>query len=380
MTFKHVKFEDSSTMRSLERVARDKGWLKEEPITKVASFEENDLSATGNLTENILKLCTGLRSSGMDKYADELEKKFMSYKKAQTLYDVSGEKGEDLVDAAHPKGSHKLEGVNSKEAVIETIIDKHLAHVKMVEKKPTGKLSSASQILNAVKTVLADGKTIKIAKDVANITQHLNNVLANMKSIFDIVHANKNTGHFIYGDQDLLNLIAQAINKAGDPSILTLIPKIKIGIGKFYSNFEPGFFTGRGMFNVIDDKVWEEVKPKFAAARGSLAEAQKLAEVPGEAKPVAGEADKLDKWIANATSVLRGFQSKINTDPDLSDADKKQAGAWIAKKQNLLDAISNQWKEITEPVEREQQAPGLLRNLTRITTPSFAQFKKEWID
>lgn len=154
MTFKHVKFEDSAVMRSLEKVAKAKGWATEESLTKTAS-KKTDLSATANFTENILKLCVGLRQSGFNKYADELENKFVAYKQATTLYETSSEKGEDLVDRAHPKGSHHLENVDADEAVFETILDQHVKNLKMIDKVPTGKLASSRDILRAVKVVLA---------------------------------------------------------------------------------------------------------------------------------------------------------------------------------------------------------------------------------
>src|SRR5580692_10358469 len=133
MTFKHIDFADSETMRSLERLAVKKGLCKPEEIKKTAAI---DLFASSNLTQNILNLCSGLRASGMNKYAEEIEQKYIYYKKAQTLYDVSKETGEDLIDAAHPNGSHKLRDVDSDEAVIETVIDQHLAAIKMLDKKP----------------------------------------------------------------------------------------------------------------------------------------------------------------------------------------------------------------------------------------------------
>ncbi|MGE3319978.1 MAG: hypothetical protein AB7I18_11855 [Candidatus Berkiella sp.] len=154
MTFKHVKFEDSPIMRSLEKVAREKGLVKDEPIAKTASAPTIDLAPSGNLMSNVLKLCAGLRASGFDKYASELELAYLNYKRANTLYETSKEKGEDLVDEAHPKGSHKLEGVDG-DAVIETILDNHLKMVELVNKKPTGKLASSKDVMGAVKKVLA---------------------------------------------------------------------------------------------------------------------------------------------------------------------------------------------------------------------------------
>src|SRR5574338_644538 len=150
MTFKHTKFEDSPIMRSLEKVAREKGLVKDEPIAKTASAPTIDLAPSGNLMSNVLKLCAGLRASGFDKYASELELAYLNYKRANTLYETSKEKGEDLVDEAHPKGSHKLEGVDG-DAVIETILDNHLKMVELVNKKPTGKLASSKDVMGGVK-------------------------------------------------------------------------------------------------------------------------------------------------------------------------------------------------------------------------------------
>lgn len=158
MTFKHIGFYSSPTMRSLERLAIDKGLIKTDPLEKIASKKDNDLSATKSLTENVMKLCSGLRSEGLEKYAEEIETHFMIYKKAEHLYETSKETGEDLVDQAHPKGSHKLEGVEG-DSLIETVIKQQEEDLKIVNKKPTGKLSNAKKIINAVKMIAAQDNT-----------------------------------------------------------------------------------------------------------------------------------------------------------------------------------------------------------------------------
>lgn len=155
MTFKHTKFEDSVTMRSLEKIAKEKGMFKDEPLNKTASITKKaNLNPSTNFMKNILNLCAGLRESGFNKYAEELETKFVSYKQAQTLYEISDEEGKDLIDAAHPDGSAKLEDVDG-DAVVETILDQHMKDLEVVNKKPTGKLANAFNIINAVKIVLA---------------------------------------------------------------------------------------------------------------------------------------------------------------------------------------------------------------------------------
>lgn len=157
MTFKHMKFEDSPTMRALEKVAKEKGLVKPESLEKKAAVTKKaDYTPTPNLMENIFKLCAGLRDSGLKKEADEIEMNYLNLKRAQTLYETSKETGDDLVQSAHPKGSHKLEGVEGNEAVVEDILDQHLKMLEKVNKKPTGKLSESNSkdIIKSVKMAL----------------------------------------------------------------------------------------------------------------------------------------------------------------------------------------------------------------------------------
>lgn len=156
MSLKHLKFEDSFTMRSLEKLAISKGMIKPDAVVKNASQSQlgQDLEPTKDLVQNILKLCDGLRASGFEKQADALEFKFVQFKKeANELYNTSKEVGEDLVDAAHPKGSYKLEGV-AGDATVETIIDQKKKIQDIVNKKPTGKLANNKDIIKAVKLSL----------------------------------------------------------------------------------------------------------------------------------------------------------------------------------------------------------------------------------
>ena len=181
MTFKHIKFEDSVVMRSLEKLYKEKGLIKEEPLKKEAS-SKLDLRASSNLMENILKLCTGLRSYGLDKQANELESNYLSYKKANTLYETSKETGEDLINAAHPKGSHKVDVLGDDLAVVETILDRHLKMIKVVDKVPTGKLAS-SNIINSVKKALGSDPEGDIVSLGARITLIINKVKEDFKKI-----------------------------------------------------------------------------------------------------------------------------------------------------------------------------------------------------
>lgn len=171
MTYKHVKFEDAPIMRSLEKVAQEKGLVKAEPLTKTAA-KKTDLTPTTSLLDNVLKLCAGLRERGFEKQANELEVNLLNYKKAEaTLYETSPEKGEDLVHAAHPKGSHKLEGLDAEDdgAVVEDILDQHAKSIQTIEKKPTGKLASTQEAIEAVKVAI--GAPPLPVKRVAKVTR-----------------------------------------------------------------------------------------------------------------------------------------------------------------------------------------------------------------
>lgn len=150
MTYKNIKFDESSIMRSLEKIAVKKGLIKPEEMTKVASAPKEDASLvpTENFEENILKLCSALRKSGYEKYAEEVESKFFVMKKAQ--YAVHDETGEDLINSAHPKGSAYLKGLEG-EAVFTTVIDKQKALQHMVSRKPTGKQASLKAAADMVK-------------------------------------------------------------------------------------------------------------------------------------------------------------------------------------------------------------------------------------
>lgn len=156
MTFKHTKHWDSELSRSLEKIALAKGLVKPEPAIKksAAVTKKADTFPTSNLMENILKLCAGMRSNGLIEEALEVETNYLNYKSAQTLYEAFKETGDDVIQQAHPDGSHKMENVDSDEATFEDILDKHVKILQVLNKKPTGKLSSAAQVLKAVKMVL----------------------------------------------------------------------------------------------------------------------------------------------------------------------------------------------------------------------------------
>ena len=51
MTFRHTKLEDSTVMRSLEKLAHQKGWVQ--PELKKTANKQLSLSSTDSLVEHI---------------------------------------------------------------------------------------------------------------------------------------------------------------------------------------------------------------------------------------------------------------------------------------------------------------------------------------
>ena len=174
MTFKHIDFSSSETMRSLERLALEKGLVKLAPMKKEAAAKPLDLVPTNDLMQNVIKLCSGLMANGFVKEAKELESNFLAYKQAQTLYETSKEEGKDLIEAAHPQGSHKMSNIDADEATVEDILDKHKKLMAIMDKTPTGKLASSKNIIDAIKVATGvhplalNGGKKALAQDNAN--------------------------------------------------------------------------------------------------------------------------------------------------------------------------------------------------------------------
>lgn len=357
MTFKHSKFEDSVTMRSLEKLAREKGWVKSEPpMTKSASSQPN-LMPSGSFVENVLKLCSGLRSAGYEKYASELENKLVNYKQAQTLYETSKEKGDDLVHAAHPKGSHKLENVEGDEAVFEDIIDKHLKHVQVVEKQPTGKLASSRDVISAVKVVLGQTAQDQMAE-----------LMAQLKSL----------------TQQVVNLTEADLTvswsyKAGEINDLAKTPtidnlkKIKGLISQQRMRLEPGGLV----FSGISEDSWIKVQPKLdemdKVVDGALKlRGQILTEAPAASKEsVATKLNNaIDQNMNNLDFWKRILDVAIHT---YSPEQKATASKYIEDQKKELQEIKN--KLVNEPDPNKYSA--LVEKLTKESNDFYVSWIKD---
>lgn len=235
MTFKHSKFIDSVTMRSFEKIAMEKGLITADSLYKKAS-KKLDLRASDNIMQNVFTLCAGLKQIGLEAYAHDLQKKFLNYKQS------SSESGEDLIEQAHPKGGHEVADVEG-DALVETILEQHLKMITMVNKKPTGKVSSAStsrDIINAVKYSLGQAiaptvDTLKaslkpmlviISKELTEIESKSNDNLSFNISLDSLIDYTRNTTlKKLRKLKSELNTIAYILKKRLDEEIWIVVER-----------------------------------------------------------------------------------------------------------------------------------------------------------
>jgi hypothetical protein len=392
MSFKHVKFEDSPVMRSLEKLAFDKGLVKKEEIAKTAS-KKLDLTPTDNLMENVIHLCAGLREINMHKMADDLEKNLMIYKQAQTLYETSKETGEDLVDAAHPKGGHKLEDVDSDMAKFHTIVEKHLSALKMIEKMPTGKLANAKDIIKAVKVVLAEDTVESLE---AQVKDNINKAFNRFNRVREI--ANKDltielgTGAF---SEDLFS----------NPT-LDEIQSTKSAVARKMWGLKPGILMG------VTEDTWSIISPMIPQVTGFLDKAMEakrkanqiragvlVAEGPGGSGDLTGgEAKKTeDKLLAPTPphvfqapdgrslfsplranfSKIKGLKGQLNNWKAIgSIAKSKEATSWINEELATLNEIEQRYTATEKNATTETE----WKNLSELNGPMATEISKEETD
>jgi hypothetical protein len=366
MTFKHVKFGDSVTMRSLEKVAQEKGWIKNDPITKTASGP--DLNPSVNFMENVVKLCSGLRHSGFDKYADELENAFVAYKQADKSYDVSNEKGEDLIEAAHPEGGHQMEGVEG-DAYVEDILEKHLKMLEVSNKEPTAKKSS-KDILKAVKTVLAQAPS---AHSLINDANKDINIVFSMAT-----RSGGLTAPVLSWLEGRKNIIGKLVTQSEEDLSVADINEAMSTIDSISRNLHPNAmhnylpeFLNKG---ISTDVLWSKVSEKLQSAKAKLQEAAgTLAEHQAnpDSRPTEPAAvNPVLVKIQGAQNALNGIASLVKSDTSADPGDVKAVNDWMSRVGGALKSLESSYTSMS-PEDAEA-------SLAKITK-DFAEVKKQWM-
>lgn len=376
MTFKHSKFEDSPTMRSLEKIAVKHGLLTPEVRVKTASVAKPEYTPSSNLMENVIRLCAGLREKGLEKHANDLETKFLNYKRAFNAYETSKEKGEDLVDAAHPDGSHDLVGVDG-DATIETIVDQHLKDMQVVDKKPSGKLASVKDIIGAVKVVLA--------QDVNIIKKNLDALKSNVASVMRIYHSENVIGRpMSFAGGDLVDFLNSVNEKTLDLNKAKEVQQSLADLRKVYS---PGFLALSG----VSQDAWNKMEPYFNSAQYEANEivkeltnpAPQGRPLPGSAGPqelTSGFKEKVTAAVAKIRALTRSVER--NDKPNLAKY-KGPASKWLEGKLAQIAKLVNDFdKDSKSPgANQDALAKDYSQELVAITDKpgeSLDNFKETW--
>lgn len=353
-----MKFKDSIVMQSLEKLAVQKGLIKPEVMKVEASAEPEPQSES--FTENLLLLCNKLRAKGFNKYASELEAKFLNLKQAEAkLYDITGEKGEDLVDFAHPKGGVKLDQDWDDLGTVETTTEQHEKILNVVHKPVKGKLEAKSAI-NAIKIILAQS-----GKDL--IKEKLNKAHELLMSVFNTVNTNPPfvgeldekmdsrvlTMKFLISDRELRNpdITANSIKHAMSgiteirsflmPRSDTPLPKLDTPEEKIRITQER---TAKGDYSVPQN-VWEKIEPSLNSITSLLHEASSLI---GGVSDFSNKADDLIKRLNSYKALLE--------DPEIDEATRSNGKKWIAQAVAIIAKYKNIFDQLDPQIKQEQTA------------------------
>jgi len=381
-------------MKALEKLAQSKGLVKPEEAPKKTAAKKLDLSPSENLLDNILRLSAGLRSQGFHKHADDLEKSYLQFKQADSLYETSKETGDDLVDQAHPKGSHKLEGVEG-DAVVETIVDAKKKIEEIANKKPTGKLTTASAILNAVKVILAQDNTEEAATKffvgmINEATGVINSILRN-EDLSDITYHDpawsgvspteeatgwlslRTTKGHIEGVRNYLNELArknpdlESINafKRYLNTLVTIIQKAS----NISANRKTTYTSQIRMIYTKADKA-------LAILRGEVSD--KPVAPATEAKPAAPAVDPLVAKITSYLGKLTAYEGVISSARGFTPQERKQGLEWIKSEKAEFEKLQNSFNSIKDE-EARKSVYGRFEKEVNELSAEVDQFYKDWI-
>jgi hypothetical protein len=340
MTFRTADFQNSATLRSLQRLALEKGLIKPE-LKKEASAPVAQSSEI--FGENLVSFCTQLRNQGFDKHADELELKYLMMKQAQTaqFYDITGEKGSDLVEFAHPDGNKKLDKDWDQLGEIETILDRQKQLREIVNKQPTGKLDPKTAAA-LIRVKVADTSDDTINSNATAIVELLGQIDTEVSQRGRLALRLPEYKYWLAMAKEMLSVRPMTTSDIETAGQL---------VGRVYFILEPGLTGG------VTEDAWKRIKPLFlqmkplvkamkdaskkplqeaGVAEGSAPTAPstntatqinaliaKLAAL--KSNPKATGNPKVMAWIDQELKALGTFLAEVISTPSPKDADKLAA-------------------------------------------------------
>lgn len=346
MTYKYTNFKDSHTMRSLEKIAIEKGWVtpKKEDIVKEASVKEDKVSISENTDENLVNLISSLKKSGMVALANELQQDYLQYKKAEAdYYDSEHLDANDMVHEAHPGKSPNMG--KGELSLIENIYEQHekmMSAVKAVVKKKAN-VKSAQQTSQNLKDLLSSsiadfitGFDIIYNQFITNIDLKLSEAQKEQGVKEELIQNINSARSYLYRLPDTINNLnninskcQSAINFADDfyHNKLNFLSPYKEYLNLFLSN----------IFN-FKDKI-KKIKYKANLSQEQIDKIKENENIESEEKNRNDSFEEEQSKLNEANSLFSYLRNKLSQyeDEDVSDHKK-----WLNKKYKLYMGYKSQ--------------------------------------
>lgn len=253
MSFKHTKFDDSAVMRSLTKVAYDKGMINKDDFVSEVVEKKLDLKVSESLTDNIIKLCAGLRDRGMGKYAVQLENKYMMYKQAETSLYGTKDTAKELMNHAHPKGNVVLDVEG--DGVVEDLYGAREAIMKTLYKTPTGKYASSKEIIGGVKKALGQSVEYMDPDKLISFYEKAFSLLSGVR-LFKMPEDRYSNTDILKAYNKIQSLISQMKTYKKNKLLLRELSKILLGEFHFIKNESSSILGRFGMMGGSKNNEW----------------------------------------------------------------------------------------------------------------------------
>jgi hypothetical protein len=209
--------------------------------------------------ETILKLCSGLRDKGLTTYADTLEEKFITYKRAANvhLYRAHDEDGEDLINAAHPDSDPNMGDGDLGD--VENLLTKHKKIVDVIKKEPSGKLGSYVEqckvALGASFLALAQEKTennYDAAKDAIN----------KFRSVYNSISLEM--GEQAGGNDQYFDMLKSILDRKETYKFKDFADDLTATMNNLKAAMEPSYLSlSHSAFSPEQEQKWQSIQKYF---------------------------------------------------------------------------------------------------------------------
>jgi flagellar motility protein MotE (MotC chaperone) len=376
-----------------------------EPIDMKSLIGCSDEAHELTTSEKILALCAKLRDGGFEKQASSLEQKFLTYKVASThLYRAIDEDGEDLVNAAHPDGEHKVEDASDDLGTVETLLTKHKKIVDVVNKTPTGKLSAYLPRIHSVIKHAAAPTNDELTKLRQSALSILEKFLGKFKLVLSNLGMTPLMGN-VGGEEDNVYYLGwrKKILTSGEEFTFESMNLEKV-LALVEDDDGPSWLSSSS-----EKRKWEtEIAPMIGVLRQSFvvpfdAIIKKIIEVqdsvnheaalkslqaPHSAESASSasltQASNVEARIHQSDAKLKSYKAQLNVDERFLQLDEKTKGSvnqWLDKRRATCSALLAAYKDHMEAYKDAEEKPAPTRILANLDVldKELNEFSEKWM-